>query len=101
MNVFYIGEKKAVYASFTSASTITVGSAYFSLYLDDTLLLGNLAASGFDAPGTTVRAWYVLDSSALAAGDYVGLFTVDMTGADGIARTIEQPVPITIQSPGE
>ncbi len=101
MNIFYVGEKKAVYASFTSVSTITVSSAYFSLYLDDTLLLGNLAASGFDAPGTTVRAWYDLDASALVPGDYVALFTVDITGADGIGRTIEQPVPITVQDPAE
>ena len=101
MNIFYVGEKKAVYASFTSTSTITINTAFFSLYLGDTLLLGNFAVTGFDAPGTTVRAWYELDASALVAGDYVAVFTADITGADGISRTIEQPVPITVQDPAQ
>ena len=101
MNVIFIGENRPVYCSLTAATgQIVPVSGTFALYMDGVLQTGYpVATSGNDSSGETVRWWYVLNTTTILPGDYTAVFTVQMSEADGISRTIELPVELSIQLP--
>lgn len=100
------GEKLPIYGAETiSSGTLTISSgATCTLYDRTGTAVSGLSAvsvTGYDNTAlSTVRVWYVLDTSAAAitADRYTLTFAFTATGSDGIVRTFEPAVSIVVQS---
>lgn len=103
---FDIGERKPVGARLAVTSgTFTITSVTVTLHAGSTALYGinAVGATGFDAGALMApRAWYSLDTvtppsgGPIAAGNYELVFTFVGTSSDGLTRTIEVPIVISV-----
>ncbi len=99
------GEKTPIYGSdsVTGVATLTINGTPTCTLRDSS----NAIVSGVNGVNVTAndvgaaaapRAWYNLDSSALALipGDYELAFVISVTGSDGIARVVKPNVRVTV-----
>ena len=100
---FRQGSLRPVYAQVTvgeGGTAVVQAGGTFTLYDGEGHVepgFNAVAVSGYEAgPQVAPKVWYVLNTAALAPGVYSGIFTFQAVGSDGITRTFDVDILITI-----
>lgn len=105
---YIVGEKRQILATFSTltAITLTLSNPTFSLYQNGSVVNGfnNVGVTSYDtAPASTVNMNYLLDTTGLAAGTYVAVFsasTLVSNGTSSVNEDIKAEVTLLLSSPG-
>lgn len=99
------GTTKPLYVTYTASDsddtvTISAGGTFSLLDTDGAVVSGfPVGTTGYDsAAAASARSWYMLNTSGLTAGYYVGVFTDTVTGSDGLSRIYVTEMQVEVRS---